>query len=53
MPRFKSRGNLQRFDSTHDPIANLFHIPCHDITSSRHRELRAGTMDLWVKITPA
>ncbi|NTF89974.1 IS6 family transposase [Agrobacterium rhizogenes] len=53
MKRFKSRGNLQRFVSIHDPIANLFHIPRHDITSSHHRELRAAAMDLWAKIARA
>ncbi|ACM29810.1 hypothetical protein A6U85_25835 [Agrobacterium sp. 13-626] len=53
MKRFKSRGNLQRFVSIHDPIANLFHIPRRDITSSHYRELRAAAMDLWVKIARA
>lgn len=53
MKRFKSRGNLQRIVSIDDPIANLFHIPRHDITSSHHRELRAAAMDLWVKIARA
>ncbi|SDA99729.1 IS6 family transposase [Sinorhizobium sp. NFACC03] len=50
MKRFKSRRHLQRFISIHDPIANLFHIPRHDIPSSHHRELRAAAMNLWVKI---
>jgi putative transposase len=53
MKRFKSRGDLQRFVSIHDPIANLFHIPRHDITSSHHSELRAAAMDLWAKIARA
>ena len=50
MKRFKSRGHLQRFVSIHDPIANLFHIPRHDIASSHHRELRAAAMGMWAKI---
>ncbi|MCY1740748.1 IS6 family transposase [Ensifer sp. SL37] len=53
MKRFKSQRHLQRFVSIHDPIANLFHIPRHDITSSLHRELRAAAMDLWKKIAQA
>ena len=50
MKRFKSRRHLQCFVSIHDPIANLFHIPRHDITSSHHRELRSEAMSLWAKI---
>ncbi len=51
--RFKSRRHLQCFVSIHDPIANLFHIPRHDITSGHHRELRAEAMRLWAKIARA
>jgi len=50
MKRFKSGRHLQRFVSIHDPIANLFHIPRHDIASSHHRELRTAAMDLWATI---
>ncbi|MBP2561125.1 transposase-like protein [Neorhizobium galegae] len=46
MKRFKSQGQLQRFVSIHDPIANLFHIPRHDISSSHHRESRSAAMNL-------
>lgn len=46
MKRFKSPRHLQRFVSIHDPIANLFHIPRHDIPSSHHREFRAAAMNL-------
>jgi putative transposase len=53
MKRFKSRRHLQRFASIHDPIANLFHIPRHDISSGNHRELRAEAMNLWAKIARA
>jgi len=41
---------LQRFVSIHDPIANLFHIPRHDISVSHYRELRAAAMAMWAKI---
>ena len=50
MKRFKSARQLQRFVSIHDPIANLFHIPSHDIPSSHHRELRAIAMEKWHQI---
>ncbi|WP_137132630.1 IS6 family transposase [Rhizobium sp. FY34] len=50
MKRFKSRRHLQRFVSIHDPIANLFHIPRHDINPGHHRELRAEATSLWAKI---
>jgi putative transposase len=53
MKRFKSPRHLQRFISIHDPIANLFHIPRHDVPSSHHRELRAAAMSLWAKIARA
>jgi putative transposase len=53
MKRFKSQRHLQCLVSIHDPIANLFHIPCHDITSGHHRELRAEAMSLWAKIARA
>ncbi len=50
MKRFKSARHLQRFVSIHDPIANLFHIPRHDIPSSHHHELRAIAMEKWHQI---
>ena len=50
MKHFKSARHLQRFVSIHDPIANLFHIPRHDIPSSHHRELRATAMEKWHQI---
>jgi putative transposase len=53
MKRFKSPRHLQRFVSIHDPIANLFHIPSHDIPSSHYRELRAEAMNLWAQIAHA
>jgi putative transposase len=53
MKRFKSQRHLQRFVSIHDPIANLFRIPRHDISSGHHRELRTAAMSLWAKIARA
>jgi putative transposase len=53
MKRFKASRHLQRFVSIHDPIANLFHIPRHDIASNHHRELPSGAMNLWTKIARA
>jgi putative transposase len=53
MKRFKSQRHLQCFVSIHDPIANLFHSPRHDITSGHHRELRAEAISLWAKTARA
>lgn len=50
MKRFKSRRQLQRFVSIRDPIANLFHIPRHDIPSNDHSELRTAAMQMWNEI---
>ncbi|MGO4568879.1 IS6 family transposase, partial [Rhizobium sp. 2YAF20] len=47
MKRFKSARQLQRFVSIHDPIANLFNVPRHDIPSAHHRQLRAAALDTW------
>ena len=53
MKRFKSTRHLQRFVSIHDPIANLFHIPRHDIAAGHYRELRSAAMSLWAEIARA
>jgi len=53
MKRFKSQRHLQPFVSIHDPIANLFQIPRHDISSGHHRKLRTAAMSLWAKIARA
>ncbi|WP_246710469.1 IS6 family transposase [Martelella soudanensis] len=50
MKGFTSARHLQRFVSIHDPVANLFHIPRHDIPSDHHRELRAAAMQMWNEI---
>ncbi|WP_349294792.1 IS6 family transposase (plasmid) [Thioclava sp. 'Guangxiensis'] len=47
MKRFKSARQLQRFASIHDPIANLFHLPRHEMTSADFRELCAAAMEAW------
>lgn len=50
MKGFKSARHLQRFVSIHDPVANLFHIPRHEISSDHHREMRAAAMQMWNEI---
>jgi putative transposase len=50
MKGFKSVRHLQRFVSIHDLVANLFHVPRHDIPSDHHRELRTAAMQLWNEI---
>ncbi|WP_037071065.1 IS6 family transposase [Rhizobium favelukesii] len=50
MKRFKSARQLQRFVSIHDPIANLFQIPRHEIPSPHYRELRGAAMQMWSEI---
>jgi putative transposase len=51
MKRFKSSGQLQRFVSIHDPIANLFYYPRHNLSSSDHRDLRKVAMETWRQMT--
>ena len=41
MKRFKSSGQLQRFVSTHDPVANLFHLPRQEMLSTNFCEKRS------------
>ncbi|WP_246100830.1 IS6 family transposase [Palleronia caenipelagi] len=50
MKGFKSPGHLQRFVSIHDPIANLFHLPRHEMTSAEFRDLRQAALNLWWSI---
>jgi putative transposase len=50
MKRFKSPRQLQRFVSIHDPIANLFHLPRHEMPSTSFRELRHLAMATWNEI---
>jgi putative transposase len=44
MKRFKSPGQLQQIVSIHDPIANLFQLPRHEMTSTSFREMRSLAM---------
>jgi putative transposase len=50
MKKFKSPGHLQRFLSIHDPIANLFHLPRHEMPSTDFREMRSLAMQTWREI---
>lgn len=50
MKGFKSPAHLQRFTSIHDPLANLFHLPRHEMTSADFRDLRQAAMDRWREI---
>ena len=50
MKGFKSARHPQRFVSIHNPVANFFHIPHHEISSDHHRELRTEAMQMWNEI---
>ncbi|MCL6285828.1 IS6 family transposase [Ruegeria sp. 2012CJ41-6] len=50
MKRFKSAGRLQRFVSIHDPIANLFHLLRHEMTSADFREMRSLAEQTWCEL---
>ena len=50
MKRFKSSGQLQRFLSIHDPIANLVQLPRHKMTSTDFREMRSLATQTWREI---
>jgi putative transposase len=50
MKRFKSRRQLQRFVSIHDPITNLFHFPRHSMQASDYRDMREAAMIMWREI---
>jgi putative transposase len=47
MKKFKSPGHLQRFLSIHDPMANLFHLPRHEMPSTEFREMRSLAIQTW------
>ncbi len=47
MKRFKSARQLQRFVSIHDPIANLFPFPRHNMAAVEYRSLRAKAAAVW------
>lgn len=50
MKRFKSPEQLQRFVSIHDSIANLFHLPRHQLTSIDVRGMRSLAMQTWHEV---
>lgn len=50
MTRFNSPRQLQRFVSIHDPVANLFHLPRHEMPSASFREMRSLAMQNWREI---
>jgi len=50
MKRFKPPRQLQRFLSIHDPIANLFQLPRHKMTSTGFREMRSLATQTWREI---
>ena len=47
MKKFKSPGHLQPFLSIHDPIANLFYLPRHEMPSTDFREMRSLAIQTW------
>ena len=52
MKRFKSRRQVQRFLSTHDQVANLFHIPYSEhTTANARRALRERAFGMWSDIS--
>jgi putative transposase len=53
MKRFKSAGQVQRFLSIHDPIANLFHFPRHRLSAAKYRAARAQAFATWAEIAGA
>ena len=54
MKRFKSRRQAQSFLSTHDQVANLFHIPYSEhTTANARRVLRERAFGMWSNISKA
>jgi hypothetical protein len=51
MKKFKSPGHLQQFLSIHDPIANLFYLPRHEMPSTGFLEMRSLAIQTWRDIT--
>ncbi|EWY37074.1 transposase [Skermanella stibiiresistens SB22] len=50
MKRFKSAGQVQRFVSIHNPIANLFHLRRDHVTASQYRAARAQAFEDWAEV---
>ena len=53
MKRFKSGRHLQRRVSIPELIADMYHLPCNDITSSHPCGLRLAAMNLWPEVSKA
>ena len=53
MKRFKSVGQVQRFLSIHDPIANLFHFPRNHLSAAEYRGARAQAFATWAEVAGA
>lgn len=52
MKKFKSARQAQRFLSTHDQLANLFHLPRPERQPARIRRAhRAGAITAWREIS--
>jgi putative transposase len=53
MKRFKSARQAQRFLSTHDQIANLFHLRRGHVAALQYRAARARAFEVWADISGA
>jgi putative transposase len=51
MKRIKSARHLQCFDSTYDPIANLFHFLRNGMNATDYRALRTEAMSVWADLS--
>jgi putative transposase len=50
MKCFKSAGQVQRFLSVHDQVANLFRRPA-SANAADHRQARARAFQVWAEVT--
>ncbi|NKJ40404.1 putative transposase [Rhizobium sp. SG570] len=50
MQRFKPARHLQRFVSVREQVQNLFHLPCHEMTSSDFCDFRHSAIQTWHEI---
>jgi putative transposase len=50
MKRFKSAGQVQRFLSVHDQVANLFRLSANSIAAER-RKARSQAFTAWAEVT--
>jgi putative transposase len=49
MKRFRSAGQVQRFLSIHDPIANLVHLRRHQLAAADYRTARGAAFGTWAQ----